>query len=561
MLRTTDGTVYGWTVGGKIYLNRDAMNPEAPLHEYTHLWDDMVREQNPELWSRGKELLKETPLWEEVMNDPAYADIRGDEDAVASEVHSRLTGRDGERLLKDMIENAKKDGPLETARVVTMVERIRQWLRDMFKGLKSTLGKWSKRDLRNLTAEDFAHMTLRDLAEGMDPRSGERKMARGREDFEAKRERAARERGIVMPGLNEASVRVVEVPRHDFGGDKPISQARKWAKENIAGEHTLTDSKGEEVQYAISGRSIDKYLSSSAIEKSDNPGVHLSVLKKLPEVISESIEAEVHPDYKKGPDGKRSVENGYNEGKLIHRFYGAVGLDGKEYRVKTTIVESRKPEDLLNPHSFEVTEIELLPEDNNSITLEPTAPDYQGQVAYRTAKLLQGVEKSYDSGKKLLEESRTEEQKERTEEQKGQAATDRANGANGADRPVEDNSDKASVEAKRGRIEKLRESEPIVITDEDIPSGIDLTERRAVQKYLLENVRGAYKNTDTGENLHVLRQGIEEVTHHGMTDQAHVKSLFAIPKMLRGAIFIEERANAKDKWKTQARMTPGARLI
>ncbi|MDE6573816.1 MAG: hypothetical protein K2L84_00630, partial [Muribaculaceae bacterium] len=58
VLRTSGGVVYGWTVGGKVYLNRDAMNPETPLHEYTHLWDDMVRRENPELWARGKELMK-----------------------------------------------------------------------------------------------------------------------------------------------------------------------------------------------------------------------------------------------------------------------------------------------------------------------------------------------------------------------------------------------------------------------------------------------------------------------------------------------------------------------
>lgn len=169
-LKDSAGIVYGWTMGGKVYLNRDAMNPETPLHEYTHLWDEMVQKENPELWARGKELMKETPLWEEVMNDPNYADIRDDEDAVASEVHSRLTGKDGAKILSDMIENARKKGIIETAKAVTLVERLKHWLSDMFKSLKATLSKWSKRDLYNLTVEDFTRMTLRDLAEGMNPR-------------------------------------------------------------------------------------------------------------------------------------------------------------------------------------------------------------------------------------------------------------------------------------------------------------------------------------------------------------------------------------------------------
>lgn len=100
---------------------------------------------------------------------------------------------------------------------------------------------------------------------------------------------------------------------------------------------------------------------------------------------------------------------------------------------------------------------------------------------------------------------------------------------------------------KRERIEKLRRSKPVVITDEDIPSDVDMTDRKSVQKSLLGNIRGEYVNEDTGEAIQVLRQGIEEVSHHGMTDAAHVKSLFAIPRMLRKAIYIDEQKNIKGK--------------
>lgn len=272
-------------------------------------------------------------------------------------------------------------------------------------------------------------------------------MMTSRADFDATLRRAVDEKGIVMPGLNEKSVRVVNVPRHNFEGDKPISQARKWAKENIVGEHTLTDSSNAEVVYNISGRAVDKYLSSSAIDKSDNLGAHLSVLVKLPEVISESVEAEVHPDYHKGENGERSAENGYNANKLIHRFYGAVNLDGSTYRVKTTIQESRTPAEGVTPHSFEVTEIELLPEDNSS-KLEPTASDYQGQLPHGTAKLLKDVEKSYDPGKKLLEESGDMPTDEEGNRYRLADENDKSDHSDGADE---------SAEVKRARVAELSE--------------------------------------------------------------------------------------------------------
>jgi predicted RNA methylase/flavin-binding protein dodecin len=283
-----------------------------------------------------------------------------------------------------------------------------------------------------------------------------------KEHFDAVRDRAVEEKGIVMPNLNKEKVKVVEVEKHSFKGENEgaIENARAWAKENLVTTNkqelpTMRDG----TPYTISKKAVDKYLSSSAVSKSDELGVHLSVLPKLTDVIHESIEAEIHPDYKKGENGLRSVENGYGEGVLVHRLYGAVEIDGKTYRVKTTMQEFRGGEEN-KPHSYEVTKIELLDSpgkrenpdrpplvsSNNSIDRKIELPDTPGTAVLpdsspldmtpsnsknitsegsekanesdslplnsatndyiSTAKLLQGVEKSYDSGKKLLDESK-----------------------------------------------------------------------------------------------------------------------------------------------------------
>ena len=387
-----------------------------------------------QLWARGVELMKQTPLWNEVLSDPNYADIRQDEDAIASEVHARLTGSDGAKLMEEMIVRAKKEGVFEIARAVSLVDELKRWLSDMFRSLKKTLDKWSARDLRNLTVESFNRMTLRYLAEGKNPRSAiisreatERglrfhaAMARGREAFDALRDRVVAERGIVMPGLNEKVVRVVEVPRHDFAGNgkEALRAAEKWAKENIVGTHTALDSRGDEFGYTISGDAVEKYVSRSATGKSANIGVHLAALKKLPEIIKESIEAEVHPDYDK-LNGIRNAENITNPETLIHRFYGAANVDGTIYRVKTTMREYRDKNRSPLAHSYEITQIELLeaPSDgvinnsgeplamtSNSSNVELTVSPKDSGAPHRIANLLKGVEKSYDPGKKLLEES------------------------------------------------------------------------------------------------------------------------------------------------------------
>jgi len=227
--------------------------------------------------------------------------------------------------------------------------------------------------------------------------------------FKARQRRAVEEKGIVMPWLNEAEVKVVDVPRHSFTGTgkDALRSAERWAKDNITGMHTATNSDGIEFDYNISGKSIEKYVSASSIAKSENLGVHLSVLKTLPNVIANSIEVEEHADYAKDKSSKRGAENEVNAQSLMHRFYGAVNIDGKLYRVKTTIREYADTNRNANAHNYELTKIELL--DAPSVggietSNRPVAMTSNSSIS--VAKLLKDVEKSYDSGKKVLDESR-----------------------------------------------------------------------------------------------------------------------------------------------------------
>lgn len=226
------------------------------------------------------------------------------------------------------------------------------------------------------------------------------------QEFDATQAEAVEKRGIVTPWLNEAVVNVVSVPRHDFTGNlkEARSQAREWAIENYTGkEFDLPENAGK---YVISKNAIGKYLDKSAFDKSDNAAVHLSVLKELPNVISNSIEVEIHADYSKGDNGERSAENGVNRNDLlVHRIYGAVNIDGKTYRVKTTIHEFRDGNTANTPHSYEVTKIELIEDSTVTPNDGIDNPLNRSVNSISATKLLEGVEKSYDKGKKVLQES------------------------------------------------------------------------------------------------------------------------------------------------------------
>ena len=227
--------------------------------------------------------------------------------------------------------------------------------------------------------------------------------------------------GRVEPNLANKDVKIVHADANH--GFKNFKEARNWAKKNIVKIYTEEETGGKGL-VRISNTALDKYLSQKAVDKSDSQDVHLAVLKVLPSVLKESIDAETHPDFIKGADGERRTDNGINKDLLVHRCYGAVNIDGKIYRVKITLKEEARNKDL--PHkaySYEATKIELLagtlvkPEGDNPNTnssqmepLEAIDAQAQGHGSHSNnsisgTNLLKKVEMSYDKGKKLLDES------------------------------------------------------------------------------------------------------------------------------------------------------------
>ena len=99
--------------------------------------------------------------------------------------------------------------------------------------------------------------------------------------------------------------------------------------------------------------------------------------------------------------------------------------------------------------------------------------------------------------------------------------------------------------AKAERIRKLRESKPVEITGEEYKGKYELN-RDSAQKYVLDTLRGEYTIKDTGEKVNLSKIGAKKVTSHSMGNEAHLKSIAAIPQLISNAIFIEERPPYKE---------------
>ena len=165
-LRTEDGTVYGWAVNGKIFLTPEGMNPNTPAHEYTHLWAAMVEKNDPKLWSRIVEAMKESPIWNEVLLDEAYRDIHNNDSRMASEVLSRLSGEENYRRAMEQAEQEIKaaDGIIEKAKKIALWGRIKEALADFWTSVKGVFGFNDKAPWT-----EFVNMALGDLYAGVNP--------------------------------------------------------------------------------------------------------------------------------------------------------------------------------------------------------------------------------------------------------------------------------------------------------------------------------------------------------------------------------------------------------
>ena len=163
------GVVYGYTDGKEIVLNQEHLNANTPIHEYQHLWRTAAKNMNPELIEHGDKLIMQTQLFADLKEDPNYKHLSDDE--ICDEAFARLTGEDGASILEQMAKDAIKENPLDTAKELTIINRLKNWLKKFWYWTLDTFTKWKPEDIKKMTLEDIRNLVLRDLANGVDPRT------------------------------------------------------------------------------------------------------------------------------------------------------------------------------------------------------------------------------------------------------------------------------------------------------------------------------------------------------------------------------------------------------
>lgn len=537
---TPQGTIYGWSVNGKIYLTEAGINPDTPIHEYTHLWAEAMMIKNKKGWDSIKSLLKDTPVWKEVIADPNYSNIKDNEDAVASEVLSRISGKKNAAKMEEEAQRAidEAKGVFEKAEAATVLLNLKRALKQFWHWVGKNV--FDIKDFKNI--DEVTDRVLYDLLSNTKLNSGT----------------VTTVDGVSLP----SRINVVEAEANH--GFKNFDDGRKWAKENIARTYDNEETNGKG-NIRISNTAIDKFMSEKAVAKSESKDVHMAVLKVLPDIIRESVDAEQHEDRIKDENGIRKAGNTVNPDVMIHRLYGAVDIAGKIYRVKVTLKENVRTKETSKAYSYEATKIELLSGQSGDVTMTSPRNDNNSIL---TAKLLKDIEKSYGKGVKLLKDDKSSDPRFQivgnslSDEEKKIVETAKANDTymkapNGKPTNLSEKQ-WAQVRTKTfkkwfgdwekaARIEKLRRSKAVKITGEEIEPNSDLKQYKKNALEYGKNLRGEYTNKDTGEIIALTggnsRGGMREILQHDYKDIEHLQSIAAIPQIIEKAIFVDEAPN------------------
>lgn len=170
------GVVYGYTDGKEIVLNQEHLNPNTPIHEYQHLWRTAAKNMNPELIEHGDKLIMQTQLFADLKQDPNYNHLTDEQ--ICDEAFARLTGEDGAAILEQMAKDAIKENPLDTAKELSVINKLKEWLKKFWYWALDTFTKWKPEDIKKMTLEDIRNLVLRDLANGVDPRNVKSRMTK-----------------------------------------------------------------------------------------------------------------------------------------------------------------------------------------------------------------------------------------------------------------------------------------------------------------------------------------------------------------------------------------------
>ena len=158
LMNAGDRQAFGFVYNDEIYIDRNIATEETPLHEYTHLWAEVMRQQNPKEWENIVSLMKGNhELWQDVTD--RYSHLT-DENDIAEEVLAHYSGKRG---FERMEEEYRNHPGLDKDNITSIFDTLSDALSRLWSFVADFL------HIHYTSKEQVADQILRDALNGVNP--------------------------------------------------------------------------------------------------------------------------------------------------------------------------------------------------------------------------------------------------------------------------------------------------------------------------------------------------------------------------------------------------------
>lgn len=133
--QSNEATPNGFVYNDEVYLNRDKVKTDTPIHEFGHLWNAYAKENYNAVFKRGLELIENSEYHLQVKNNPAYNNLNNEQ-----QLEEALAQAIGEKGVKILNESKKK--------------KFNAWFKRLFTRIAKGLG------ITSLNADQLADLSL-----------------------------------------------------------------------------------------------------------------------------------------------------------------------------------------------------------------------------------------------------------------------------------------------------------------------------------------------------------------------------------------------------------------
>ncbi len=500
-MRKPDGTIYGFVKNGVVYLNSDKPNLNTPIHEFGHLFTPLLKSEHREFYDKGADLIKESPYYEQVKNDPNYAHL--DEDGIIDEAMNQAIGDKGQKAVQDL----------------GLFARLKQWIRGVWERIGAKFG------IKNLTPEQIQDLTLEDWTDVVNSEllSGEKLGTMG--TLETMKDELKK-----LP--ETININGTERPTTDSTG-KPIHLTEEGVRNfwKWFGESKVVDESGRPlVVYHGTRTDFNEFKLMDSDIFGTKLGHFFTPDKNIATIFADG---KIHEAY-------LSIKNPKEiKGNLFDKYEQYKGADAKLRK----LAPKETKYDIVTLPDFK-TYRESLQESGydgivmNNFSSKKTIKKVPQYIAFESTQIKSAI------GNDGSFSSENSDIRFQIIGEKGASELDKAEEANTRmDNLKVAREMESAFEEKKAKIEKLRNSDPIEITGKEIEPGKDLKEYRKNAFEYGKNLRGEYKNEDTGAEIKVSRGSIAEVLKHSILDDGHIQSVSAIPQIIEKSILIDTLDN------------------